>query len=171
MKVLFKNTTKYTKENCDSFLEFHTNKYGKRELLKVGLIGICILYIFIFNIIYKNWLLVLGAIFLAGIIYLIEKNKSAKQKKSRKKVKEFTFYFYEKHIKIKYRREFERLKYFQIHKVFETDKYFFIYLDEKSSLILNKEGFEIGTAKGFSKFIKGKCPLKYKRIDDRNEDK
>jgi len=166
MKVLFKNTTKYTKENCENFVEFHSNKYGKKELLKMMLLGICILYILIFNIIYKNWILVLAAIVLAGIIYLMEKNKSEKKAKKKEKVKEFTFYFYEKHIKIKYKKDFERLKYFNLHKIFETDEYFFLYLDEKSSLILNKEGFEVGTAKGFSKFIKSKCPLKY-----RNEDK
>ena len=53
--------------------------------------------------------------------------------------------------------------YLQIHKVFETEKYFFLYLDEKSSLILNKEGFDIGTAEEFSKFIKGKALLKYRK--------
>ena len=165
MKVLFKNTTKYTKENCNNFLEFHTNKYGKKELLKMILFGICILYILIFNVVYKNWLLVLCVILLSVIIYLIEKSKSGRQSKSRKKVKEFTFYFYEKHIKIKYRREFERLNYFQLYKIFETDEYFFLYLDKKNSLILSKDGFEIGTPKDFSTFIKNKCPLKYKNED------
>ena len=129
------------------------------------LFGLCILYILIFNIAYNNWLLVLGAIAVIGIVYLIDKNKSEKKAKKRQKVKEFTFYFYEKHIKIKYRRDFERLKYFQLHKIFETDEYFFLYLDEKNSLILSKQGFEIGTAKGFSKFIKNKCPLKYRNAD------
>lgn len=165
MKILFKNTTKYDKENCKNFVEFHSNKYGKKELIKIILYGICLLYILIFNIVYKNWLLVLGAIGLAGIIFLIEKNKAEKKSKKREKIKEFTFYFYEKHIKIKYKRNFERLKYFQLHKIFETDEYFFLYLDEKHSLILSKEGFEIGTAKGFSKFIKNKCPFKYKNED------
>ena len=162
MRVLFKNTTKYTKESFNSFLEFHADKYGKKELLKIILVSMCILYIMIFNIVYKNWLLVLGAVFLGGITYLIEKNKLLKEEKSKNKVKKFTFYFYEKHIKIRYKREFERLKYFQLHKIFETDKYFFLYLDDKQSLILSKDGFEIGTSKEFSKFIKNKCPLKYK---------
>lgn len=166
MRILFKNTTKYTKENCDNFVEFHSNKYGKKELLKLVLVGICILYILIFNIIYKNWRLVLGAIVIGVILYLFQQCKIEKNNKNKKKVKEYTFYFYEKHIKVKHRRQFERLKYFQLHKIFETDEYFFLYLDEKSSLILNKAGFEVGTPKEFSKFIKNKCPLKY-----RNEDK
>lgn len=165
MRVLFKNVTKYTKENCNNFEKFHIHKYGKKELLKAMLLGICMLYIIIINIMYKNWLLILGIIAVLGIIYLIEKNKLEQKEKNKKKSKEFTFYFYEKHIKIKYKREYERLKYFQFHKIFETDKYFFLYLDEKSSLILSKEGFEIGTPKAFSKFIKGKCPFKYKKIE------
>lgn len=162
MKILFKNTTKYTKENCDNFIEFHSNKYGKKELLKIGLVGICILYILIFNIIYKNWSLVLGALGIGIILYLFQQFKIEKNNKRKKKVKEYTFYFYEKHIKIKCRRQFERLKYFQLYKIFETDEYFFLYLDEKSSLILNKSGFEVGTPKQFAKFIKGKCPFKYR---------
>lgn len=165
MKVLFKNTTKYTKENTNNFVEFHSNKYGKKELLKMILGGICIIYILIFNIVYKNWALVLSVIGVAFIIYLIEKYKKEKDNKTKNKVKEFTFYFYEKYIKVKYKRNFERLKYFQLHKVFETEEYFFLYLDEKSSLILSKQGFEIGNAKGFSKFIKNKCPFKYKNED------
>lgn len=166
MKILFKNTTKYTKENCDNFVEFHSNKYGKKELLRLILMGICIMYILVFNMVYRNWIFVLGSFFLGIIIYLIEKNKAEKREKKKERVKEFTFYFYEKHIKIKYKRNFERLKYFQLHKIFETDEYFFLYLDEKQSLILSKSGFEVGTARGFSKFIKNKCPFKY-----RNEDK
>lgn len=162
MKVLFKNTTKYTKENCNNFVEFHTNKYGKKEVLKIILFGICILYILIFNIVCKNWPLVLGTILVGIIIFVIERYKAEKQTKEVKKEKEFTFYFYEKHIKIKHKRNFERLKYFQLHKIFETNEYFFLYLDDKKSLILSKDGFEIGRSKEFSKFIRNKCPLKYK---------
>lgn len=165
MKILFKNTTKYTKENCDNFEEFHSNKFGKKELLKFILYAICILYILIFNLILKNWLFVLGAIIIGASLYFIEKCKIQKNEKKSNKVKEFTFYFYEKHIKIKYRRDFERLKYFQLYKIFETDEYFFLYLDEKRSLILSKEGFEVGTPRGFSKFIRNKCPLKYRNAD------
>lgn len=161
MKILFKNTTKYTEENCNNFIEFHSNKYGKKELLKMIVFGICIIYMVVFNIIYKNWLLIFGAIAILAILYLVRIRKSEKKRKRTKKLKEFTFCFYENYIKIKCKRQFERLTYFSLHKVFETDKYFFLYLDEKSSLILSKEGFEIGTARGFSKFIKSKCPLKY----------
>ena len=80
-----------------------------------------------------------------------------------KKQKEFTFYFYKSYIKVKCGRKFDRLKYFELHKIFETKEYFFLYTDEEHSLIISKDGFEIGTAKQFAEFIKRKCPLKYKK--------
>lgn len=162
MNILFKNITKYTKENCNNFTQFHTDKYGFKELTKIILIILCLIYIFISNIIYKNWKIVGGILILVLIIYLIRKKEVEKQLSKKNKIKSYTFYFYEKYIKIKCGRQFDRLKYFELHKIFETDEYFFLYTDEKSSLILSKDGFEIGTSKEFSKFIKKKCPFKYK---------
>lgn len=162
MKILFKNTTKYTKENCNSFTKFHSRKYGKKELAKIILGTIFFLYLFVVNMIYVNWIFFVALIIVGGIIYIVNNKKTEEKRNNKNKEKEYTFYFYEKYIKIKYRRRFERLTYFQIYKIFETSEHFFLYLDEKSSLILNKKGFEIGTPKEFSKFIKRKCPFKYK---------
>ena len=75
MKVLFKNTTKYDKENCNNFMDFHTNKYGKKELIKYILMFIGFLYILIFNIIYKNWYFILAVLLLGILIYSIFKVK------------------------------------------------------------------------------------------------
>lgn len=161
MKVLFKNTTKYDKENCNNFVNFHSNKYGKKELVKFIIMAIVFIYILIFNIIYKNWyFFVVGAIVIT-LIYLINKKRNTKQKKTKKKIKQYTFYFYDRYIKIRYRRQFDRMLYFQIKKIFETEENFFLYTDDKHSLILDKDGFEIGSVEEFSKFIKKKCPFKY----------
>ncbi len=167
MKILFKNNTKYTKENYNAFIEFHRNKYGKKALIKLGIIAIYILYIIIFNIIYKNWKIII-VLFIMGIItYLLNNFKIQRQSTNNKKIikvqKNFTFYFYEKHIKIKCGRKFDRLRYFEIHRAFETQEYFFLYTDEEHSLIISKDGFEIGNAKDFANFIKKKCLLKYKK--------
>lgn len=167
MKILFKNNTRYTKENYNAFIEFHQNKYGIKTLIKVGLILLCIIYIVIINIINKNWKIILILLVLGGIIYIINNfmvnKQTAKNKKMIKKQREFTFYFYEQYIKIKCGRKFDRLKYFELHKIFETKEYFFLYTDEEHSLIISKDGFEIGTSKQFAEFIKRKCPLKYKK--------
>lgn len=161
MKILFKNTTKYDKENCGNFLNFHADKYGKKELLKYLLMFIVFVYMLIFNVIYKNWYFILSLIVILILAYFIENKKEAKKEKKKKRVQEYTFYFYERYIKIKYKRQFDRILYLQIKKIFETDKNFFLYTDDKHSLILDKEGFTIGNSKQFSKFIKKKCPFKY----------
>ena len=161
MKVLFKNTTKYDKENCNNFVNFHSNKYGKKELVKFIIMSIVFIYILIFNIIYRNWyFFVVGAIVIV-LIYLIDKKKNAKKNRTKKKIKQYTFYFYDRYIKVRYRRQFDRMLYFQIKKIFETEENFFLYTDDKHSLILDKDGFEIGSVEEFSKFIKKKCPFKY----------
>ena len=161
MKVLFKNVTKYNKENCNNFINFHTNKYGKRELIKYIVMFLVFIYIFIFNIIYKNWYFLLALILIGTLIYFTSKQKQEKKRKERKKVKEYTFFFYKRYIKIKYRREYDRILYFNIKKIFETEKNFFLYTDDTHSLILDKDGFVIGNEKDFSEFIKRKCPFKY----------
>ena len=161
MKVLFKNTTKYSKENCNNFINFHTNRYWKKELIKYILIFLIFVYIFITNIIYKNWYFLLDLILIGTLIYFTSKQNQEKKRKERKKVKEYTFFFYKRYIKIKYRREYDRILYFNIKKIFETEKNFFLYTDDTHSLILDKDGFVVGNEKDFSEFIKKKCPFKY----------
>lgn len=167
MKILFKNNTKYTREKYNDFIEFHKNKYGKKVIANILIISICILYILIFNIINKNWLLILSVLIIGIILYIANNLKTTKETSKNKKMinkqKEFTFFFYKNYIKIRCGRKFDRLKYFELYKVFETKEYFFLYTDETHSLIISKDGFEIGTAKGFSEFIKKKCLLKYKK--------
>ena len=164
MKILFKNTTKYDRENRDNFTNFHNKKYGKKELFRYTLMLIGALYIIFFNIMHNNWFFLLILTVLLMVIYLLNKQiiQKEKDKNKKQKNKEFTFFFYERYIKIKYMRQFDRINYFELNKIFETQENFFLYTDDKHSLILDKEGFEIGTSKEFSKFIKRKCPFKYR---------
>ena len=71
MKILFKNNTKYTKEKYNDFIEFHKNKYGKKMIIKFVITVICVLYILIFNIINKNWLVILLLTGIAIMVYLL----------------------------------------------------------------------------------------------------
>lgn len=105
MKILFKNNTKYTKQNYNAFIEFHRNKYGKKALLKLGILTIVIFYIMIFNVIHKNWKVIIGFFVIGILVYLLNNLKIQRQSTNNKSIinkqKTFTFYFYEKHIKIK----------------------------------------------------------------------
>ena len=66
MKILFKNTTKYDKENRENFTSFHQDKYGKREFVKGILILIAVLYILFFNIMHFNWKFILSGCLLSS---------------------------------------------------------------------------------------------------------
>lgn len=169
MKILFKNTTKYDKENRENFVNFHKHKYGTKELINGILLVAAISYIIIFNLMNINWYSLLIFVPLCILIYFINKyvTKKNKQKKNKQKNKEFSFFFYERHMKIKCKRQFERMTYFEIKKIFETDENFFLYTDDTHSLILDKDGFEIGNEKDFAEFIKRKCPFKYRNQEEK----
>ena len=169
MKILFKNTTKYDKENRDNFTNFHQKKYGTKEIIKLILTAITVVYLLLFNIICLNWKALVILVPVCILLYFINENvnKKRNEKNKKQKNKEFTFFFYERYIKVKYKRQFERINYFELKKIFETDENFFLYTDEKHSLILDKDGFSMGTAKGFSQFIKRKCPFKYSNKENK----
>ena len=205
MKILFKNITDYTKENCNNFREFHINKYAKKELFKY-IFAICIaIYMLISNIIYKNWLLFV--VILAGTLFIIiylkyklllkkrinkllknrpydrykympsETNKQKvisreyslipykKKRKSilkNKNAKEYIFYFYDNYMKIKNRSLSKKVWYYKFKKVYETEDYFFMYVDDREPWMLEKNGFVIGNSEKFAEFIKKKCIFRYK---------
>ena len=56
-----------------------------------------------------------------------------------------------------------KIYYFKLYKVFETQDYFYLYLDEDTAFLVSKSGFKIGTPKDFSEFIKKKCIFKYSK--------
>lgn len=161
MKILFKNTTKYDKENCNNFEEFHFRKYGTKELIKLGLSLLVMLYIIISNIFYKNWIFLSIAVLVIAIVYAIRKYETKGNK--RKEIKKYVFCFYENYMKVKYKKQEDRVLYLEFKKIFETKDNFFLYTDDTHSMILDKKGFNVGTPEGFTQFIKKKCPLKFKK--------
>lgn len=74
----------------------------------------------------------------------------------------FTFSFYDKYLKIYTKKEYSIVYYRELHKIFETNTFFYLYLDSTHSLLLDKSEFKKGTPLAFRNFIKKKCPFKYK---------
>ena len=162
MKIIFKNNTKYTKQVYFDFLEFHNKKFGKKYWFYTILVLIIILYILIINIIYFNWRLAILLIItcISFAIYRVKsQEKIIKNELKREPItqeKEFKFIFYEKYFKIRDKLKKETIKYYKIKKVYETEKYFYLYIDKTHSFLLSKDGFSIGNVKDFYKFIKKK---------------
>ena len=124
MKILFKNTTEYSRENYNEFIKFHTEKFGTKTLIKYGIIGLCLLYILISNLTNKNWKFIGIFLIIGLVVYGLSKLMITSQTEERKKImknkKKITFFFYENYIKVKCGRNFERVGYFELYKIYKN---------------------------------------------------
>ena len=164
MKPLFKNITKYTKKSYDEFLVFHKNKYGLKFIILTSILTALLLYCSITSFISGQY--ILGLVFILLIIAFLEyriylpiyRYKNAFKKKNEKDKNIFTFSFYKNYFKINK----ERVYYFKLHKIFETEDFFYLYITKEHAALVIKKGFKIGDSDRFSEFIKNKCKFKYK---------
>ena len=170
MDILFKNTTKYTKENYWDFLKFRDKKFGMQYRILTIMVSIIILYLLASNIVAKNMSLViiLFAIFVAYLFYrYYSQEKIVKNElkgESIQKQKEYTFVFYENQFCVKEGLKKQIVPYNKIYKVFETSDYFYMYTDKTHSLMLAKCGFEKGNSEDFGAFMKKKYPFKFRKV-------
>ena len=169
MNVLFKNVTKYSKKTYDEFLQFHAQKFSFRYHLFSIAISMLILFCILLHIQYHNYgiAIIFCAILTSFIIwryfYPMAEVKDDYQSDKVTKQKVFTFTFYPKRLKVYSNLKYSFVKYRDLYKVFETDTFFYLYLDSRHSLLLDKAGFKKGTPSEFRDFIKKKCPFKYKK--------
>lgn len=166
MKPLFKNTTTYNSENYNKFVKFHEKKFSFSYNAYNIIMLILILYCIISTIKDKNILLclcflaMLIAFVLIRIYFPIRRTQKTQTEFSQnKKEDSFTFSFYKHYFVV----ATNRFYYIRLHKIFETEEYYYLYLDEENAFLVSKTGFEIGTAEEFSKFIKKKCIFKYSK--------
>ncbi len=170
MKLLFKNKTRYTKEVYDKFLEFHSDKYHFTYTAYTIFVTAFILLSLVLQIKYHNYTLaiVLCCGFTCFILWRIFRPISdvAKEYQSDKikNEKEFTFKFYEKLFTISDYKAYSKIKYYELYKIFETDKFLYLYIDKTHAFLVDKSGFKKSNSEDFSNFIKKKCWWNYKYI-------
>lgn len=166
MKVLYKNKTKYTKETYSKYLQFHQNKFGNQYTFTTIITILFICFCIIVNFQYKNkltGLILLVALFIFCFyrffhpITLIK--KELKTEKFEKE-KEFTFKFYEKYFTISDTKNLEKVKYWQLYKIYETKDFFYLYIDKSHAFLLDKTTFTKGDLSEFFNFIKRKIWFK-----------
>ena len=168
MKLLFKNTTKYTETVYNEFLTFHSNNYKYPYLLYTVLICAAILFFVIAQIkIHQINISIILCTTLTGFILwrifhpIAEVSKEYKSEKIQNQT-EYTFMFYENKFTVEDLHSISNLKYSDLHKIFETDNFFYMYVDSRHSFLLEKEKFLEGSSDDFSKFIRKKCWYKYR---------
>ncbi len=162
MKTIFENTTTYTPNVYAEFVKFHNQKYNLKyhlyTLFMVFLIAFCIVVQFS----YGNILLGIGFV-LFMLIFLVWRvyhpsffvKKEANSDKVKKHLKN-TYYFYDQYMQIKNANDNVKLSYYKLYKVFETENYFYLYINKNYSFVLAKDGFTTGNVDDFYKFIKKK---------------
>lgn len=159
MELIFKNITKYSKEVYEDFLIFHTKRNFKKYIGYTFIIIFILFYLLICSIMVKNWKalsLIVIAMFVSAFYKIFLQKKIVKDEMESDKIteeKEFEFDFYDNYIIIKQDNEEEKIKYRKLYKAFETDNYFYIYINKDNAFILNKNGFVVGKEKEFHDFI------------------
>ncbi|MCI8470170.1 MAG: YcxB family protein [Clostridia bacterium] len=170
MKVLFKNKTTYTKATYDKFLAFHSKKYHFSYTAYTALVVAFILFGLVLQVKAHNFTLaiVLCCSLTAFVLWRFFRPISdvSKEYKSEKiqKEKQFTFKFYHKFFTIEDEKEYSKMKYYQLYKVFETADFFYLYIDKTHALLLDKTKFKKNNPSEFLDFIKRKCWWCYKKV-------
>ena len=67
-----------------------------------------------------------------------------------------TYSFYDKYMEIKNTDDIIKFNYYKLYKFFETENYFYLYINKNYSFVLTKTGFSIGDSNDFCKFMKKK---------------
>lgn len=173
MKLLFENTTKYTQEIYNTFLEFHSKKFGFSYVL-YNVISIALILFCIVMLVAYHYLTI--AIFLCCILtgfilwrYLHPIMEVSKEFNSEKIQKEtsFTFKFYKTFFTCQDDKFISKIKYYKLRKVFETDNFFYLYIDRNHSFLIDKSKFKYNNSSDFSNFIKKKLWFNYKNYSSK----
>lgn len=170
LKILFKNTTKYSKEVYDRFLAFHSKKYHITDTLYTIVVILFVLFCLILQV--KSHHLNLAILICCGLtafilwrfcrpIFVI--TKEYKSEKIQKEIA-FTYQFYHHFFTIEDTKEYSKIKYYELYKIFETSEFFYLYLDKTHAFLLDKSCFQKNNPVDFSQFIKKKCWWCYKNV-------
>lgn len=171
-KLLFKNSTQYSKKLYDNFTRFHNKKNSTSYEIFTIFILILLAYCIFATINAK--LIFLGITFIIVFILFIFYRffvpiyvyKKESKKKAITKELTFKFYFYDTYFKVRDNLNYDKFAYFRLYKVYETDNYFYLYLSKNYSFIIDKKSFSLGSSKDFSSFIKNKVKFKYHNCEN-----
>ena len=166
MKILYKNKTKYTKEVYAKYLQFHQNKFGNKYTFSTVVTILLLCFCIITNLQYyhKSIAFILLITLIIFCFYrFYHPIKLVKQELKTEKFKneiEFTFKFYNKFFTIFDSKNLEKVQYWKLHKIYETEDFFYLYIDKNHAFLLDKNTFTRGDTSEFLKFIKRKIWFK-----------
>lgn len=162
MKKLFENTTSYSLEEYEKFLQFHNKKYNFGYIFYTLFFLMMFIICTVITICNGYWLysvlfFIISFCFLFWRIFypyhIVRKETDSNKIKNELKN---TYSFYNNCMILKNDEANIKLRYYRFYKVFETEDNFYLYIDKIHSFIISKNGFSLGTPEDFSKFINKK---------------
>lgn len=163
LKILFENTTKYSKDIYENFLTFHQKKYRFSYITYNIIVTAFVITGLILQVKYHNYSIAI--LLCCGLTFFLlwrlfhpisEVSKEYKSEKI-KQQKEYTFKFYTNFFTVEDNKQIYKLKYFDLYKIFETSTFFYLYLDKNHAFLIDKSKFKENNTNEFSIFIKKKC--------------
>lgn len=168
MEKLFENKTTYTKDTYMEFLRFHTKTYNlpymAYTMFWAAIFILCIYLAFSSGNRLQG--VIITIILICFVVYRVYRpkklvdNELKSEKISTNNINVFSFY--DKNFLVENNNGVFTFRYFMLHRVFETDDFFYLYVNKENAFLVAKKTFSLGTAEDFSKFIKDKCKLKYR---------
>ena len=122
----------------------------------IAIILACIIYLISYNLF--STAIIFCIIFVIFIFYRFLKPASDVNKEyNSEKIKNSTPYtFYDKYFTISDNKLYNEVKYYKLHRIFNTEKYYYLYIDKTHAFLIDKSKFIKGNYKDFYKFIKTK---------------
>lgn len=164
-EALFRNRTPYNEQVAHAFVQFHFLR--RKIVLMIGYVVFALFMAASAILLEAEWymrLILFGvAVFLVVWMCLMPgklyNNVMATFKKAKNKENEYTFRADD--FRIAGVQSASVFPYFQITRAFETGKYFYLYFGEEQAYYIAKDGFTVGDADGFRKFLKEKLGKKF----------
>ncbi len=168
LKILFKNTTKYSETIYEKFLEFHIKTFKTRyflyTLFYVFLFIFVILYLVNINNLTSAYIVitVLIGFFVWRYIRPMFVVKKEYESEKIKKEESFTFKFYDDYFSIENFDSVYKVKYKQLRKVYMTDSFYYLYVDKTHAFLLDKSTFYKNEGDFYSFIYKKMTILKFR---------
>ena len=162
MKILFENTTKYTKKIYEEFLTFHSDTFKISYFLFNTIVFVLLLFVICMNIYYNFFLItIILFVILALFIYIkyIKPIFNVRDDYTSDKIQNeesFTFKFYDDKFSVENSSSIHTHKYLDLYKIYENSRFYYLYIDKTHSYILSKNNFINSTDKYFIRFLSTK---------------
>ena len=176
MKILFKNTTKYTQDAYLKYCIFYNEKNHRKNFIHTVFVICLFLYLIVMQTINHSHAIIIFCGFLLTCFILwkifypmfVRKKEISSEKISSEK--EFIYVFYDTHFTVRDNTTYSKILYSDLTHIQANDEFSYLFIGKRRALILDNNCFSIGTFSDFKSFLKDKYKRKFKYYPSTNTD-